>query len=89
MGAYVLNKVVDPDLLKTALAFTGILDFRYSLPTLVRNAFRENRILRKPCWQRSAPEPVNRWCPLPRHPRRRSRSRPAQDEVDGRSASVW
>lgn len=28
-----------PDLLKAALAFTGILDFRYSLPTLVRQAF--------------------------------------------------
>jgi fatty acid desaturase len=28
-----------PDLLRAALAFTGILDFRYSLPTLVRNAF--------------------------------------------------
>jgi len=27
-----------PDLLKAALAFTGILDFRYSLPTLFRNA---------------------------------------------------
>ena len=27
-----------PDLLRAALAFTGILDFRYSLPTLVRNA---------------------------------------------------
>ena len=28
-----------PDLIKAALAFTGILDFRYSLPTLVRQAF--------------------------------------------------
>ncbi len=28
-----------PDLLKAGLAFTGILDFRYSLPTLVRQAF--------------------------------------------------
>ena len=28
-----------PDLLRAALAFTGILDFRYSLPGLVRNAF--------------------------------------------------
>ncbi|WP_353642192.1 fatty acid desaturase family protein [Mesorhizobium sp. WSM2239] len=28
-----------PDLLKAALMFTGILDFRYSLPTLFRNAF--------------------------------------------------
>jgi fatty acid desaturase len=28
-----------PDLLKAALAFTGLLDFRYSLPILVRNAF--------------------------------------------------
>ncbi|TIU07661.1 MAG: fatty acid desaturase, partial [Mesorhizobium sp.] len=28
-----------PDLLRTALAFTGILDFRYSLPALVRQAF--------------------------------------------------
>jgi fatty acid desaturase len=27
-----------PDLVKAALAFTGILDFRYSLPTLVRQA---------------------------------------------------
>ncbi|KQT53838.1 MULTISPECIES: fatty acid desaturase family protein [unclassified Aureimonas] len=27
-----------PDLLKTALMFTGLLDFRYSLPTLVRQA---------------------------------------------------
>ena len=27
-----------PDLLRTALAFTGLLDFRYSLPTLFRNA---------------------------------------------------
>ncbi|MCF6100167.1 fatty acid desaturase family protein [Mesorhizobium muleiense] len=28
-----------PDLLRTALAFTGILDFRYSLPALARQAF--------------------------------------------------
>ncbi|TPE51000.1 fatty acid desaturase family protein [Amaricoccus solimangrovi] len=28
-----------PDLLKAGLMFTGLLDFRYSLPTLVRNAF--------------------------------------------------
>ncbi|TIR38328.1 MAG: fatty acid desaturase [Mesorhizobium sp.] len=28
-----------PDLLRAALAFTGILDFRYSLPALVRQAF--------------------------------------------------
>lgn len=28
-----------PDLFKAALAFTGILDFRYSLPTLTRQAF--------------------------------------------------
>jgi fatty acid desaturase len=28
-----------PDLLRTALAFTGVLDFRYELPRLVRNAF--------------------------------------------------
>lgn len=28
-----------PDLLRAALAFTGLLDFRYSLPTLFRNAF--------------------------------------------------
>jgi fatty acid desaturase len=28
-----------PDLLRAGLAFTGILDFRYSLPTLFRNAF--------------------------------------------------
>ena len=28
-----------PDLLRAALAFIGILDFRYSLPALVRNAF--------------------------------------------------
>ncbi|TGV54554.1 fatty acid desaturase, partial [Mesorhizobium sp. M00.F.Ca.ET.149.01.1.1] len=28
-----------PDLIKAALAFTGILDFRYSLPILVRQAF--------------------------------------------------
>ena len=27
-----------PDLLRTGLAFTGVLDFRYSLPILVRNA---------------------------------------------------
>jgi fatty acid desaturase len=27
-----------PDLLRTGLAFTGLLDFRYSLPTLFRNA---------------------------------------------------
>lgn len=27
-----------PDLLKAGLMFTGVLDFRYSLPTLVRNA---------------------------------------------------
>ena len=28
-----------PDLLRAGLAFTGVLDFRYSLPTLFRNAF--------------------------------------------------
>jgi len=28
-----------PDLLRTALAFTGLLDLRYALPALVRNAF--------------------------------------------------
>jgi fatty acid desaturase len=28
-----------PDLLKAGLMFTGLLDFRYSLPTLFRNAF--------------------------------------------------
>jgi fatty acid desaturase len=28
-----------PDLLKAGLAFTGLLDLRYALPTLVRNAF--------------------------------------------------
>jgi fatty acid desaturase len=28
-----------PDLLKAGLMFTGVLDFRFSLPTLVRNAF--------------------------------------------------
>ena len=28
-----------PDLLRAALAFIGMLDFRYALPALVRNAF--------------------------------------------------